>query len=120
MRHLSRGRRLNRHGSHRTAMMRNQATALFTHGRIKTTLIKAKNLQPYVEKLITTAKGGTLHDRRLVTKEIHNKKVVSKLMEEIAPNLLDHDGGCTRIYKLGMRRGDNAQEALIELVTYEL
>jgi large subunit ribosomal protein L17 len=120
MRHLSRGRRLNRHGSHRTAMMRNQATALFTHGRIKTTVTKAKNLQPYVEKLITTAKGGTLHDRRLVTKEIHSKKVVSKLMDEIAPSLQEHNGGCTRIYKLGLRRGDNAQEALIELVNFEL
>ncbi|MEM6430047.1 MAG: 50S ribosomal protein L17 [Deinococcota bacterium] len=119
MRHLSRGRKLNRHGSHRTAMMRNQASALFKHGRIKTTLTKAKNLQPYVEKLITTAKGGTLHARRLVSKEIHDKDIVRSLMDDIAPSMQDHAGGYTRIYRLGLRRGDSAQEALIELITYE-
>ena len=119
MRHLSRGRKLNRHGSHRTALARNQATALLRHGRIKTTVAKAKNLQPYVEKLITTARRGDLHSRRLVAREIHDREVVSKLMDEIGPAFAERPGGYTRIYKLTRRRGDNTQEALIELVTFE-
>jgi len=96
MRHLSAGRKLNRNSSHRIALARSQATALFRHGRIKTTLVKAKNLQPYVEKLITT-----------------------KLMDDIAPAFQERKGGYTRIYRLGNRRGDAAQEAFIELVRDE-
>ncbi len=119
MRHLSSGRKLNRHSSHRIALARNQATALLRHGRIKTTLTKAKNLQPYVEKLITTARGGDLHARRLVAREIHDREVVSKLMEEIGPAFAERPGGYTRIYRLGTRRGDATQEALIELVNYD-
>ena len=116
MRHLSSGRKLNRSSSHRIALNRAQATSLFRHGRIKTTLAKAKNLQPYVEKLITTARGGDLHARRLVAKEIHDQTILRKLMDDIAPNYAERPGGYTRIYKLGTRRGDNTQEALIELV----
>ncbi len=119
MRHLSQGRKLNRHSSHRIALARSQATQLFRHGRIKTTLAKAKNLRPYVEKLITTAKGGDLHARRLVIKEIHDQEVVRKLMDDIAPKFADRPGGYTRIYRLGVRRGDGTQEALIELVDAE-
>jgi large subunit ribosomal protein L17 len=119
MRHLSQGRKLNRNSSHRTALARSQATALFRHGRIKTTLTKAKNLQPYAEKLITTARGGDLHARRLVAREIQDKDIVRKLMDEIAPSFADRNGGYTRIYRLMTRRGDNAQEALIELVREE-
>lgn len=119
MRHLSSGRKLNRNSSHRIALARSQATSLLRHGRIKTTVTKAKNLQPYVEKLITTARGGDLHARRLVAKEIHDHEVLRKLMDDIAPSFSDRAGGYTRIYKLGTRRGDNTQEALIELVTYE-
>lgn len=119
MRHQSAGRKLNRMSSHRTALARSQATALFRHGRIKTTLIKAKNLQPYVEKLITTARGGDLHALRLVAREIHDRDVLKKVMNEIAPEMADRKGGYTRIYRLGTRRGDNAQEALIELVASE-
>ncbi len=119
MRHLSSGRKLNRNSSHRIALARNQATELFRHGRIKTTLTKAKNLRPYVEKLVTTARGGDLHARRLVGKEIHDNTVARKLMEEIAPKYLKQNGGYTRIYRLGSRRGDNTQEALIELVDTE-
>jgi len=89
------------------------------HGRIKTTLAKAKNLQPYVEKLITTARGGDLHARRLVAREILDQEVQRKLMDDIAPALADRSGGYTRIYRLTSRRGDSSQEALIELVTYE-
>src|SRR5690625_8010079 len=118
MRHLSSGRKLNRHSSHRIALARNQATALLRHGRIKTTLTKAKNLQPYVEKLITTARGGDLHARRLVAREIHDREVVSKLMEEIGPAFAERPGGYTRIYRLGTRRGDATQAALLELVSY--
>lgn len=116
MRHLSSGRKLNRSSSHRIALKRSQATALFRHGRIKTTLVKAKDLQPYVEKLITTARGGDLHARRLVAREIHDNAVLRKVMDEIAPIYVGRNGGYTRIYRLGNRRGDNAQEALIELV----
>ena len=116
MRHLSRGRKLSRSSSHRIALNRAQATSLFRHGRIKTTLAKAKNLQPYVEKLITTARGGDLHARRLVAKEIHDQTILRKLMDDIAPTYANRPGGYTRIYKLGTRRGDNTQEALIELI----
>ena len=119
MRHMSAGRKLNRMSSHRIALARSQATALFRHGRIKTTLVKAKNLQPYVEKLITTARGGDLHARRLVAREIHDRAVLSRVMDEIAPEMSERKGGYTRIYRLGNRRGDAAQEALIELVNHE-
>ena len=116
MRHLSRGRKLNRNSSHRIALARSQATALFRHGRIKTTLTKAKNLQPFVEKLITTARGGDLHARRMVARDIHDQDVLRRLMDDIAPRYQDRSGGYTRIYRLTSRLGDNAQEALIELV----
>ena len=117
MRHLSKaGRKLNRNSSHRIALNRSQATALFRHGRIKTTLAKAKNLQPYVEKLITTARGGDLHSRRLVGREIHDQTILRALMDDIAPRYASRPGGYTRIYRLGQRRGDGTQEALIELI----
>jgi large subunit ribosomal protein L17 len=119
MRHLSSGRKLNMNSSHRIALVRSQATALFRHGRIKTTLTKAKNLQPFVEKLITTARGGDLHARRLIARDIHDVEVQRKLMGEIAPRYATRPGGYTRIYKLGTRRGDATQEAFIELVTQE-
>ncbi len=119
MRHLSRGRKLSRSSSHRVALARSQATALLRHGRIKTTLTKAKNLQPYVEKLITTARGGDLHARRLISREIHDVEVQRKLMNEIAPTFAERPGGYTRIYRLSTRRGDGVQEALIELVAAE-
>ena len=117
MRHLSSGRKLSRSSSHRTALARSQATSLLRHGRIKTTLSKAKNLQPYVEKLITTARGGDLHSRRLIAREIHDRDVQRKLMDEIAPAFAQRPGGYTRILKLVTRRGDGVQEAYIELVS---
>ncbi len=119
MRHLSAGRKLNMNSSHRIALARSQATALFRHGRIKTTLTKAKNLQPFVEKLITTARGGDLHARRLISRDIHDVEVQRKLMSEIAPRYAERPGGYTRIYRLGTRRGDATQEAYIELVADE-
>ena len=118
MRHLvGGGRKLNRNSSNRIALNRSQATALFKHGRIKTTVSKAKNLQPYVEKLITTARGGDLHSRRMVGREIHDQVILRKLMDDIGPKYVGRAGGYTRILKLAMvRRGDSVQEALIELV----
>ena len=80
---------------------------------------RRKNLRGYVEKLITTARGGDLHARRLVLREIHDQAVVRKLMDDIAPSFAERPGGYTRIYRLEQRRGDGAQEALIELVNYE-
>ena len=120
MSHLISGRKLNRNSSHRIALAPAQATALFRHGRIKTTLPKAKNLQPYVEKLITTARGGDLHARRMVGREIQDNAIARKLIDEIGPAFNGRPGGYTRILKLGSRRGDGAQEAIIELVTFEL
>ncbi len=119
MRHLSHGRKLNRHSSHRIALKRNQASELFYYGRIKTTLAKAKNLRPYAEKIITMAKGGDLHARRQVAREINDADIQRKLMDEIAPKFADRSGGYTRIYKLGLRQGDATQEAIVELVDYE-
>ncbi|MDA0699672.1 MAG: 50S ribosomal protein L17 [bacterium] len=116
MRHLSAGRKLNMNSSHRIALARSQASALFRHGRIKTTLTKAKNLQPFVEKLITTARGGDLHARRLIARDIHDNEIQRKLMGEIAPRYAERPGGYTRIYRLGTRRGDATQEAYIELI----
>jgi large subunit ribosomal protein L17 len=116
MRHLSAGRKLNMNSSHRIALARAQATALFRHGRIKTTLTKAKNLQPFVEKLITTARGADLHARRLIARDIQDVEIQRKLMNEIAPTYAARPGGYTRIYRLGTRRGDAVQEAFIELV----
>jgi len=113
---MIRGRKLNRSSSHRSALARSQATALLRHGRIKTTVSKAKSLQPFVEKLITTARGGDLHSRRLVARDIHDVEVQRKLMDEIAPRYVGRPGGYTRIYRLTTRRGDGVQEALIELV----
>ncbi|MEZ4607855.1 MAG: 50S ribosomal protein L17 [Deinococcales bacterium] len=116
MRHLSSGRKLSRSSSHRIALKRAQATALFRHGRIKTTLAKAKDLRSYAEKLITQARGGDLHARRLVGREIQDQEILRKLMDEIAPKYAERQGGYTRVYRLGFRRGDAVQEALIELV----
>ncbi|MPY68325.1 50S ribosomal protein L17 [Deinococcus sp. SDU3-2] len=116
MRHGKSGRKLNRNSSARTALARAQATALLREGRIQTTLTKAKELRPYVEKLITTAKGGDLHARRLVARDIHDKDVVRKVMDEVAPKYAERPGGYTRILRVGTRRGDGVTMALIELV----
>ncbi len=99
MRHGRSGRKLNRNSSARTALARAQATALLREGRIQTTLTKAKELRPYVEKLITTAKGGDLHARRLVARDIHDNAVVRKVMDEVAPKYAERPGGYTRILK---------------------
>ncbi len=117
MRHRKAGRKLGRHSSHRLALLRNQATQLLRHGRITTTIPKAKELRSFVEPLITIAKRGDLAARRRVLEDIHDKEVVRKLFDEIAPRMQDRPGGYTRILKLAERRkGDGTQLALIELV----
>ncbi|GIX06199.1 MAG: 50S ribosomal protein L17 [Candidatus Poribacteria bacterium] len=122
MYHRKHLKKLGRTSAHREALFRNQATELFRHGRIRTTLPKAKALRPVVEKMITAAKHAHqdpskgVHKRRLVAKMIRDRKVLQKLFNEIAPRYAERPGGYTRIIKLGHRLGDNAPEAIIELV----
>lgn len=112
----TKGARLGGSSSHQKAILANLATALFEHGRIKTTETKARVLRPYAEKLITHAKKGDLHNRREVLKKIRDKDVVHALFEEIGPFYADRNGGYTRIIKVENRKGDNAPMAIIELV----
>ncbi len=116
MRHRKKGRNLSRTASHRRALLRNLATSLFRHERIETTTAKAKELRPYAERLITLAKRGDLHSRRLAARKIADRAVLGKLFDEIAPRFGERPGGYTRILKLRTRKGDAADMALIELV----
>jgi large subunit ribosomal protein L17 len=111
-----RGPRLGGSSAHQKALLANQAKALFEHGRITTTEAKAKQLRPYAEKLITKAKVGDLHNRRLVLSQLRDRDVTAHLFEEVAPRFADRDGGYTRILKLDPRKGDNARMVIIELV----
>ena len=120
MRHRVQGRKLGRTSEHRQALLRNLSTELFEKERIRTTLHKAKELRPYAEKLVTMAKRETLHARRLVLREIHDRRVVAKLFDTLSARYAQRPGGYTRIIKLGPRRGDNAEMALIELVDAEI
>ena len=113
----TKGARLGGSPAHERLMLANLATALFEHGKITTTETKAKRVQPLAETLITKAKRGDLHARRLVLSRISNKAVVHALFTEIAPKLADRQGGYTRITKIGNRQGDNAPMAVIEIVT---
>jgi large subunit ribosomal protein L17 len=119
MRHKKSGKRLGRHTSHRKAMLRNMVTSLFEHEKITTTDARAKELRKMAEKLITMARRGDLHSRRLVMQVVRDKKVVAKLFDVIAPRYTERPGGYTRIIKLGHRSGDNAALSLIELVEEE-
>jgi large subunit ribosomal protein L17 len=112
----SKGARLGGSPAHQQLILANLATQLFEHGRIVTTEAKAKRLRPLAEKLITKAKRGDIHSRRLVLTTVRDKGVVHTLFTEIAPSLADRDGGYTRITKVGPRKGDNAPMAQIELV----
>lgn len=116
MRHNVMGRKLNRSTNHRKALFRNLTTELFRHNRIKTTEAKAKAIQPIAEKLITLARRGDLHARRLAARELHDPAVLQKLFDEIGARVANRAGGYTRIYKLGPRQGDAANMAIIELV----
>jgi len=120
MKHRVAGRKLGRTSMHRTALLRNLSTELFRHERIRTTLMKAKELRPFAERLITLSKRETLHARRLVLRDIHDKDVVSKMFDTISSRFAQRPGGYTRIVKLGPRRGDNAEMALIELIGAEI
>jgi len=116
VRHRKKGRQLSRTSSHRKATLRNLATSLFQHERIETTTAKAKELRPYAERLITLARRGDLHARRLAAMKIQDRQVLGKLFDDIAPRYTERPGGYTRILKLGNRKGDAAEMSLIELV----
>jgi large subunit ribosomal protein L17 len=113
----TKGARLGGSAAHQRLILANLATQLFEHGRIVTTEAKAKRLRPLAEKLITKAKRGDIHARRLVLTTVRDKGVVHTLFTEIAPSLADREGGYTRVTKVGPRKGDNAPMAVIELVT---
>jgi large subunit ribosomal protein L17 len=128
MRHRVSHRKLGRVTEHRIAMLRNQAEALIRHERIETTMPKAKELRPFVERIISIAKRGlaggdangkSLHARRMVLRDIQDRDVVSKLFDTIAPRFEGRPGGYTRILRIGYRRGDSAEVAQIELVGSE-
>jgi large subunit ribosomal protein L17 len=116
MNHGKRGRRFNRTQSHRGAMLKNLVVSLIEHEQIVTTLPKAKDLRPVVEKLITLGKKGGLHARRQAIAETRSVDAVKKLFDVIGPRYASRNGGYTRIIKAGFRHGDNAAVAVIELV----
>jgi len=116
MRHGNGHRKLGRTSAHRTSMFANQAASLIKHEQIVTTLPKAKELRPFVEKLVTLAKSGTLHDRRIAISRVRDVKQVGKLFDVLAARYADRNGGYIRILKAGFRHGDNAPVAIIEFV----
>lgn len=116
MRHGMSGRKLNRTSSHRKALLMNLANSLIKHEQIKTTLPKAKELRPYVEKLITLGKKGQLNNKRQAISILHDLEVVNKLFSDIAKRYENRNGGYIRIMKYGFRTGDAAPMAIIELV----
>ena len=116
MRHQKTGRQLGRNSSHRKAMFANMAVSLFTHEQIRTTLPKAKELRPIVEKLITLGKRGDLHARRLAYARIPDRAMVAKLFDVLAPRYADRQGGYIRIIRANFRYGDCAPMAYIEFV----
>ncbi|MEF2551414.1 50S ribosomal protein L17 [Aurantimonas sp. A2-1-M11] len=116
MRHAKRGRKLNRTASHRKAMFANMVASLILHEQIVTTLPKAKELRPIVEKMITLGKRGDLHARRQAISQVRDPSVIAKLFDTLAPRYAERNGGYTRVLKAGFRRGDNAPLAVIEFV----
>jgi large subunit ribosomal protein L17 len=116
MRHRNAGRKLQRTSSHRTALFRNMAAALIKHEQITTTTAKAKELRPYVEKLVTLAKKGGLSNRRLAMSKIMDDAQLRKLFDVIGPRYAERNGGYTRVIKAGIRMSDSAQIAIIEFV----
>jgi len=116
MRHRKSGRKLNRTSSHRKAMFANMAAALIRHEQIVTTLPKAKELKPFVEKLVTLAKKGDLAARRMAISKVRDQAMVRKLFDTIGPRYDDRNGGYTRVLKAGFRYGDSAHVAVIEFV----
>ena len=119
MRHRNTGRKFGRTSSHRKAMFSNMCCSLIEHELIRTTLPKAKEIRPIVEKLVTLGKRGDLHSRRQALAALQDKEVVAKLMSVIATRFSSRNGGYTRIMKAGFRYGDNAPMAVIEFVDYD-
>ncbi len=116
MKHRKKGRKLNRDPAHRKATMRQLGKTLVYQEQIKTTEAKAKELRPFVEKLITRAADDTVHNRRQVKKRLNDDGAVKKLFEDLGPRFEDRPGGYTRVLKLNRRKGDGAPQALIEFV----
>ena len=116
MKHRIKGRKLGRNSAHRKSLMRNLSIALIKNEAIKTTLPKAKELRPFIEKIITMSKTDSIANRRLVNSIIDNEEMVTKLFKEIAPRITNRNGGYTRILKYGFRTGDKASMAFMELV----
>ena len=116
MKHRLKGKKLNRTSSHRKALLKNMAQALIKHEQITTTLVKAKTLKPYVDKLITFGKKGGLHSRRQALSKLEDSKLVQKLFDILAKRYENRNGGYSRVIKAGFRYGDNAPMAIIEFV----
>jgi large subunit ribosomal protein L17 len=119
MRHHRAGRKLGRDASHRKALYANLTGSLIEHGRIRTTLAKAKEVRPIAEQMITLARRGDVHARRQALAYLRSQDVVYKLFSEVAPRFADRPGGYSRIVKLGPRQGDAAEMAYLELVDYD-
>jgi len=119
MRHNVRGRKLGRTTAHRTAMFRNQLASLVEHGRIVTTVAKAKEMRSIAERVVTRGRQNTVPARRWVRRWLPNRDHVSKVFDEIAPRYMDRPGGYTRVVKLGPRKGDGAEMAVLEFVDRE-
>ncbi|MBN1293245.1 MAG: 50S ribosomal protein L17 [Candidatus Latescibacteria bacterium] len=120
MRHLHSGRKLSRRRGHRKAMLANLAASLIIHGKVRTTDAKAKEVRPFVERMVTFAKRGDLHARRIVLSRLRDSIAVKKLFDELGPRYSDRFGGYTRILKLGFRPGDNSPVSMIEFVGEEV
>ncbi|MBF88295.1 MAG: 50S ribosomal protein L17 [Candidatus Marinimicrobia bacterium] len=118
MKHQKRIKKLGRNASHRKATLANLASALIEHKRIKTTHAKAKAAQQFLEPLVTKARRGTLHDRRIILKKIPRPDIVQILFNDIAPKFIDRHGGYTRVTKLGFRDNDSASVSLLEFVDF--
>lgn len=116
MKHLRKGKTLGRSVGHRRALMKNLAKSLILHERIETTEIKAKELRPFVEKIVTRSRENTLHNYRLIFRTLNDTNIVDKLVKEIGPRFKNRNGGYLRITKTGARPGDNAKMAVIEFV----
>jgi large subunit ribosomal protein L17 len=112
----TKGARLGHSPQHQRKILANLTTSLINEGKVETTLAKAKSVRPLAEKMITKARKGDLHSRRIVLRTIRDNEAVTKLFDEVAPQYADRPGGYTRITKLGPRRGDGAEMAVIELV----
>jgi large subunit ribosomal protein L17 len=120
MRHLKVGRKLSRRKEHRTAMLANLASSLVKNGNVRTTDAKAKEIRPFIEKMVTFAKRGDIHARRIVLSRLKDPVAVKKLFEEYGPKFSTRLGGYTRILKLGFRHGDNSPLSLIQFVGSEI